>query len=396
MAPVAATAGGYFTNGVPGAGSSSYPGGIPLTGAEALPADTNLPANANPISEGISVPQLAAAAGQRNWLDNGAMAVNQQGSSVIVAGGSGIGPREFAADRWFCDQNDPAGEGRCQITTAAPRGFLQSVKLWRNSGASAQQICMMQEIESSKAVGLQGRNVVLSLWGTAPSGSQSVAGYVISGTGVDEGLAALTATPAVTPAWTGLHVNGMAAWGLTTGWNRNWSPPIAIPANATEIGVEICFIPVGANPVEITGIQLEATLASTSGGQPPGPSAFDMRSQQSELLEAQRFFWQLNEPLSGVPVAGACEATAGSTNLCVLPLQVLMRGSTPTLSVVAAGDFQVNVAGAPTTLVPTAGPCSTTACQVNGTNTDTAGHLQLLSGGPGGGGIWTVSSDKVM
>lgn len=57
-----ALAAGYFTNGVPVAGGTQYPFTIPLTGAEQLPADTQLAAGQNPQSEAITVQQLVTAA----------------------------------------------------------------------------------------------------------------------------------------------------------------------------------------------------------------------------------------------------------------------------------------------------------------------------------------------
>ena len=56
---VPALSAGFFTNGVPPAGGVQYPGTIPLTGVETLPADTNLTAGQNPASEAITPLQLS-------------------------------------------------------------------------------------------------------------------------------------------------------------------------------------------------------------------------------------------------------------------------------------------------------------------------------------------------
>lgn len=56
-----ALAAGFFTNGVPVAGGTQYPGTIPLTGVEQLPADTELTGGLNPQSEAITTAQLAQA-----------------------------------------------------------------------------------------------------------------------------------------------------------------------------------------------------------------------------------------------------------------------------------------------------------------------------------------------
>ena len=414
-APVPASAAGLYTNGLPSAGGSQFPNTLPLTGNELLPLDTQLPGGASPQTEAASVAQIAAAAADpfpRNYLDNGAMAVNQQGTATITGGTTSITALQFAADRWFIDTNVTSGAGQAAVITASPApptGFQQSVKVWRNSGALLQPVCMLQEIETSRSTQLQGKYVVLSAYLDALAGFTAagsiVNAYVITGTGTDQGLATLTASPAITPAWTGIAggVTPTASWTITTAFARYFTAPVLIPTTATEVGVEICFTPVGSSSgatdgFAVTGVQLEPVAYSATVAQlaPTGPSAFEFRPLALDLQFVQRFFYQLNEPASGAAVNMIGQATGASTNALTLPLPVPMRGTTPVVVIPTTGTFKVNIAGTPTTWVtPTAGTCSTTACQITGGNTNTAGQVELVTGG-GGSGVVYVKSDVVM
>ena len=408
-----AAAGGFFTNGVPPAGGTQYPTTVPLTGNETIPADTNLPNGQNPQSESITVGQLGALAADpfpRNYLDNGAFAVNQQGTGAITGGTTSITALQFAADRWFIDTNVTSGAGQGQIATTAallPAGFQQVVKLWRNSGALTQPVCTLHEIETTRAIQLAGKYVVLSSYVAALAGltaaGNAVSAYVITGTGTDQGLGTLTASPAITPAWTGIAGGTTAAaiWTTTTTPTRYYTPPVLIPATATEVGVEICFTPVGSSSgatdgIALTGVQLESVAYTATTVAAPPPSAFEFHQLSYDLAQAQRFFYQVNEPASGAALSWIGEATGASTNAITVPLPVPMRGTTPVVVIPATGTFKVNIAGTATTWVtPTAGVCSTSACQITGGNTNTAGQVELVTGG-GGSGVVYVKNDVIM
>lgn len=402
-----AHAAGFFTNGVPVAGGTQYPLTIPLTGNETVPADTNLASGLNPASEAITTSQLAAFSqnwsNPRNYLDNGAMRINQQGTGIITGGTTTTTALQFAADRWFISTNVSSGAGRGQIITATPSpptGFVQSLKVYRTSGALLQPVCTMQEISTTRATQLAGKSVVVSAYLQALAGLSSTGSvvnmYVISGTGNDQGLATMTASPAITPAWTGLATAGSYAATTTTSWARYNSASITVPTGATEVGVLICFTPTASGSgttdgFAVTGVQLEVVGTGTTG-----PSPFEFQPYIYDLREAQRYFWQLNEPASGAALNGICQAVGASTNICNVNLPQIMRGVTPTITIGTAGTFKVNIAGTPTTIVsPTASTCSTYSCAVTAGNTNTAGQAELLSGG-GGSGVWTVSSDVVM
>ena len=219
-------ASGFFTNGVGVAGGTQYPTTLPLTGAEQLPADTELSSGQSPQSEAITTGQLSSALSDpgnpRNFLLNGDMAINQQGSATITGGTTTITALQFSADRWFVDTNVTSGAGRSVVKTATPApptGFTQEINAFRNSGALTQPVCLIQEIETTRSTQLAGQYVVLSAYLYQAAGltapANVVSGYVIYGTGTDQGIATLTASPAITPAWTGIGATSAAGASTT-------------------------------------------------------------------------------------------------------------------------------------------------------------------------------------
>lgn len=407
---IAAHAAGLFTNGLPLAGGSQYPGTLPLTGNETIPADTNLTQGLNPASEAITTAQLMLGAGTafpRNYLDNGAMNVNQQGTGIQTCG-TATAPvaTAFAADRFFCDVNVVSGAGRSQIITSAPAlpaGFGNEVSLYRTSGALLQPVCIMQALPVARSRALAGQYVLFSAWlanlGALSSAGGAVNFYLISGTASEEGFGTLTASPAITPAWTGLTGGSVAnaTWNVTTTMTRYDSNALLVPTGVAEVGIEVCFTPgaTGAGTTDgiaMTGAQLEvvATAAVNS------PSAFEFHPFSWDLREAQRYFWQLNEPANGAAVNGFGQATGATATSWTLFLPAQMRGTTPVVAIPTTGTFKTNIAGTPTTWVtPTAGVCGSLACTITGGNTNTAGQAETLTGG-GGSGVVTVASDKIM
>ncbi len=392
--------------------SGYYPGfpapTLPLTGNEYWAADTGNAQGINPATEQMSVAVLnnLADPNPRNYLDNGDIAVDQQGTGIITCGTTTVTALQFAADRWFCDANVTSGAARSQVTTtvpAPPAGFTQSVRLYRTSGALLQPVCIMQEVETTRATQLAGKAVIFSVYLQALAGLSSVGsavqGYIITGTGTDQGLATLTATPAITPAWTGIAggTSPAAVWNVTTSWVRYNTPSVIIPAAATEVGVEVCFTPAATGAgttdgIALTGAQLEGGPGSVTASE----SLYEFRPVGRELADAQRFMYALNEPASGAAVNGFCQALTANTNTCTINLPAQMRGTVPTITIGTAGTFKVNIANTPTTFAtPTAGTCSIFACTVTGANTNTAGQAETLTGG-GGTGLWTISSDVVM
>src|SRR5262249_18519714 len=146
--------------------------------------------------------------------------------------------------------NVGSGAGRGQVVTSTPSpqtGFTNSMNVYRNSGALTQPVCTVQEVSSLNTKGLQGQQVVFSAYLQALSGLNADNGsvinmYVIYGTGTDQGLGTLTASPAITPAWTNINSSITGSKTITTSWNR-YNITGTVPSTATEAGVMICFTP---------------------------------------------------------------------------------------------------------------------------------------------------------
>lgn len=349
------------------------------------------------INSAITPQSMAAFGTFRNFLDNGAMAVAQRGTAAATGGTtSGCPLTTYVADRWCVDTNVTSGTGKGQVVTSTPSpptGFQNSMTVFRNSAALTQPVCAIQEIPTSDATQLAGQQVVVSyqaqaLAGLAADNGNVINATLITGTGSDQGLGTMTASPAITPAWTGIASLGGTAQTITTSWAR-YQFSVAIPTTVTEMGIEICFTPTatGAGATDgfaITGVQLE---------QGSGASSFETRPVGIEIAKDQRYYYRYAELAAAYQLNAVCEATGANTNSCTLALPMQMR-SIPTITITTAGTFKVNIAGTLTTIAtPTAGACGLNTCLVTAANTNTAGQGELLSGAAGGTGVWEVSAD---
>jgi len=235
-----------------------------------------------------------------NFLDNGAMAVDIRGTGIITCGTTTAPETAYSADRWTCNANVTSGAGRMQVTTttpAPPLGFQNSERLYRTSGALTQPVCSWQEIPSGRSTQLAGQVAIFSTYAQALAGLAADNGNVINlvvvtGTGTDEGLQSFTASPAITPAFTGVATSLNQAFTITTAWQR-YSTTVQIPIGTTEIAVAECFTPTatGAGTTDgfaFTGVQLEAAI-----GIQTQPSAFKFQPFHVELAAANRYFYRL-------------------------------------------------------------------------------------------------------
>lgn len=384
----------------------------PLTG----PLDpSQQQANINQALAAVNqnVPGYGSVTGTKNYLDNGAFNMVQRGTAATAgASTAGCVALSYGADRWCVDTNVSSGAGYSQAITATPApppGFFRSLKVYRNSGALTQKICLMQEIETRRFVQIQGKQVIFSAYVQGLAGNTATAALTIqltTGTSTDEGLGALraavgmTASPAITPALTGLASTAFAAgtgspsWavGTTAAWSRIYSAPVTVPATATEGAVEICTTPVGSSSgatdgFAITGIQLEIADPSQSI-----PSAYEFRPIANEAMQAQRFYYQYVETSGGYFCPGEVTATNVEDVLCALPVPMQ---AAPVMAF-TAGGFKYSGQGTP---VAVSAPALSTASEANNqimTITDaatmTAGFPALLVG-TGTSGKITFSAD---
>lgn len=340
----------------------------------------------------------------RNILDNGATTVQQRGTGTATAATTaGCVALSYASDRWCADVNVTSGIGQLTpitATPAPPTGFTSSMKLVKSSSSLAQPVCAWQEIPTKDATTLAGQNVILSgyiqaLAGQAADGGNVATFVIITGTGSDEGLGALrgavgmTASPAITPAWTGLATLQTTNFTTTTGWVRYIAPTIAVPSTVTEMAIAVCFTPStvaggATDGLAFTGMQLEAGKIATP---------FEFRFFGQELVKSMRYYWQAVETNTTTFWAGQCRAT-GDAQVTV-PLPVPMD-TTPVVAW-TAGGFSVELAGA-TLTAATGGAGANLANAVRGfinltfSNACTAGNTVTLSGTNTTGKV-TVSAD---
>lgn len=365
--------GGFNANGIVGGGGATgqgqansgslcaqtLPAGPPfLTGLETVPADTNIGANANPQSVRLPITAFGNYGGTpRNFLDNGALNItNTNGTATVTcAVNAAIAVTGLSADRWGCQTNVVSGAGRTAIVTASPSppsGFVNSMKVFRTSGALTQPVCVMQEVPSPESIALQGQTVTFSFYAAALAGLVADNGGVInavvfSGTGTDQGLTtAPTASPAITPAWTGIATALNQAISVTATYTR-YAVQATIPATATEIGVALCFTPTatGAGATDgfaFTGAQLENGAAASS---------FEFRKKGEETLRAQQFFYGITEG-AATTVRAMCMASSTTLAICGLQFPTTMY-ATPAMS------YANGFATATTTAGSTLGACTT-------------------------------------
>lgn len=317
----------------------------------------------------------------RNVLDNGAAQVVQRalGTAATTCGTTtGSTSLTYSADRWTCVVNVGSQQGRTQVVTTGPTpptGFTKSINVWRNSAALTQPVCLMQEVPTSDSTTLAGQVATFSFYGQALAGLAAdnggvVNGYIFTGTGSDQGLGTMTASPAVTPAWTNIAATTTKAFTLSSStWNR-YSVSGLIPAATTEVGVAICFTPTatGAGATDgfsATGMQLEAASA---------PTPYEFRPASVELTKNQAYFFQIPDPAATVYIPSVCSVTAANTTVkCALTLPVTMR-TTPTTTVLTATSFGIQVTAG------TAGTCSTLAATASASTPTSAGVTCTTAG----------------
>ena len=336
LSPLALAANVPYLTGPTGSNPANFPADIPDINTTILGINT-----------GITAQSMALTNTFRNYLDNGGLEIQQRGTAATAGGTTaGVTTANYSADRFVVDTNVASGAGYSQAVATAPFiGASGSLKVYRNSGSLTQPVCLIQEIPTADATDFQGQSVVFSAQLQALAGltaaNNTVTVSVIYGTGSDEGLkSAFTASPAITPAWTGIGVAGTASFNTTTTWTKYSSGPILIPTTATEAGVEICFTPVGSSSgttdgFAITQVQLEqGSVASTFENRPIGV----------ELTKDERYFYAINEGTitAGTIMAGGGTAL-GTTTTCsiFIPFPVTMRVAPTYTNALTASTFKL-------------------------------------------------------
>jgi len=294
----------------------------------------------------------------RNILDNGGMQVDQRGTAAKTCGTTTIPSSAYSADRWGCNVNVTSGAGSLQVVTTnlpAQPIFNDAELFYRTSGALAQPQCVMQEIPTTRIVPLQGQGVTLSFYAYGLANmlaeQTTLNAYLFTGTGVDQGLQSFTASPAITPAWTGIASSQTTAFTLTSAWQR-FTATYQIPGTAKEAAVALCWTPTtggtagATDGFEFTGVQLEQGAVASS---------FEYRPYGQEILEAQRYFIRYNE----IDTAGAIQfgggTALGTTTTCsiVIPFPTTMRVAPTYTNALSATTFTITSASQSATALST-------------------------------------------
>lgn len=309
-----------------------------------------------PLVGNLAFTQYGAAVG--NALVGGDFGTNlfQRGTSVVLA--SPAAEAYESADRWavWGGTNTPVTTSQQTGSTDIVANSTASFRVNKASGAGVVPVCIAQEVESANSTQFQGQTAEFSFYAKAGStfsaANSALNAYITYGTGTDDGMQKLAYTVNAggggSTAWAGGANAAAVTATLSSGGFNRYTVTANIPATATEIGVTLCYTPVGTGTstdwFEIALAQLDINPAFTSRTVTGGSiftndvraKAFMARPQAIETALQQRYFYNLAEPAAGVVVA---TGVLTSTTQCSLgiPLPVPMRavptlGTTGTLS----------------------------------------------------------------
>lgn len=387
------------TAGVPGTaavcGGATVPAGpTALTGSELVPMDTQLAQGAQPQTVTATTATLAAfgsgSSDPKNLIRNGDISVNpfQRGTSqaadittVALYGPDGF----FFKSGTGTAINWSKQTGASDISAT---NFTASLRFQRKSGQTGViASCQYSILTSTESIAIIGQPFVYSFWaltGANFSAANSTATVTVAyGTGSDG-----TAANFTTGAWTGQTNAVSSAVTLTSTWAQ-YQVAGSIPSTARQVGVSICFTPVGTagtnDWIETANHQLEVVKTASV----VYPSSFEHQTSVGAFIRAARNYWVINEPAATVAVMNG-QATTTTVAKYVVQFPVPMR-TAPT-STVTTGTFAASKSDgtAASTCTATATSASNTATVGGITATCaamsfTAGNASQLFGAAGTG-----------
>jgi hypothetical protein len=230
------------------------------------------------------------AVGFSNRIINGDMRIWQRGTTISNPTTSNF----YTADRWGVNRNSDVSGATVSRDISGLSGFEYSLKLQRTAGnTNTGSLTLWYSNESTNTYDLAGSPVTLSFWAkTGANYSGGVLNAIIySGTGTDQRVYAYTgATTVVSANQT-----------ITSTWTR-YAFTGTVPANSTELGLQISFTPTGTagadDSVYITGVQLESGSTATE---------FERRPYGTELALCQRYYWR---PAANTPLGRCSDANS--------------------------------------------------------------------------------------
>ena len=277
----------------------------------------------------------------------------------------------YVAEQWAAFSGTSTTLAGTQQTGAAdiPSNYQASLRITR-SGTGVVQSCVAQEISTPDSYRFQGQTAEFDFHALAGAGfspSPDVLNVlIVTGTGTDQGMANLAKT--INSALSGTAWTGAATLTvpvpITTSWGR-YTVAAPIPTTATEIGIALCWTPVGASPssdyFEFTGAQLVRNnsltgAAGTAGAalnvNDPRAKAYARAIDQDEYKREYAFYWRQNEAASSLNVYGQCQGGAAATTAanCMMTFPVPMYKA-PTIAFTAGTiSATVGTAGAANTV----------------------------------------------
>lgn len=310
-------------------------------------------------------------------------------------------------DRWAYWSGTSTAMTVSRDSTAADlpaSAYEYGFKMARTSGQTGVvQVCMAQVVETVNSYQFAGTTAELDFHATAganfSAASSNMTAYIVSGTGADEGAASLAkglnGGGGGSAGWTG-QANATAAVIPISTTTGRYAALGNIPAAATEVGVALCFTPVGTagtnDYIAFAGIQLVrnnalASKVSTTVGYnctTINCTGFDRRPQAIETALQYRYYYQITDNVANTVPITLCQATTTSAVVCPIQFPVPMRAA-PTATASATTAFgDTATAGSPTACTAFAVVASSTSVLAGkvtcttGATTTAGGSSQLV------------------
>lgn len=328
-----------------------------------------------------------------------------------------------SADRWanVSGTGVPLTLSQQTGSTDIVPGTTASYRVNKGSGTGTAQACVLQDLESINSAPFAGQTAEFSFYAKAGStysaANSALNVYITYGTGTDQSsnyqAYTVTAGNAGATGWTGgvNAANGTAVTLSSGGFNR-YAVAAAIPSTATQIGVALCYTPVGTGTAtdwfEFAQVQLDINPALTSAVASGAVAltndtrikAFARRTQALEQMLQQRYTYIINEPPASTNLISPGYASSATNCYVTIPLPVPMRAapgaaassvSGTTISTVTSGTTWKAVAAAVAANVSAisvyTGNSNVTANLGVTTSGATTGQFCMLQGLGGGASI---------
>ena len=262
----------------------------------------------------------------------------QKGTSTV--GGDIAATAVYTADQWVCWGGTSTAIDISQNTTAAdlPPATQAVFQFQRKaSNGITLPLSCAQILETADTIPLQRNPISVQFWaahGASWSATTGLTVKVVTGTGTDEGSAALA-----TASWTGQATSstatvGTSAIGASTSQfyaGQSGGPyaglTFTMPATATEVALVFTWTPVGT-----AGATDWIALANIQMEQNATPTTFERRKAEVELALAQRYFYKIVEAASpNYQAHGVGGSISASDAHLLVPFPVPMR-TVPTMA----------------------------------------------------------------